>query len=272
MAHSLGSPKFFSRSAILAVSISCICVFAIMATQLGAQEDVSQTEAMHQRAQVALEVATEQFNRKLYQQAQASLKQARDEYLAFMSEPEIKRLEVLEVKIDTAIAQRNEIARSLDTSDKLAAEQRFLEARSVLNAIKRNKYLTKAENVIIRETIVTLDKQQKALAKRMRTLFDISVELYKGGSYGIQLRGADFTGANFSRSILRRAYFLEAVLQNVDFTKCDLRDAAFVNSDIRGADFSGAKLSGAGFYKAVYDHHTKFPPFFNIEKQEMVRG
>ena len=131
------------------------------------------------------------------------------------------------------------------------------------NSYTRESFVTKYES----------DPSTKSFMHEKLRGIDLSdLELYKGGSYGIQLRGADFTGANFSRSILRRAYFLEAVLQNVDFTKCDLRDAAFVNSDIRGADFSGAKLSGAGFYKAVYDHHTKFPPFFNIEKQEMVRG
>ncbi len=108
--------------------------------------------------------------------------------------------------------------------------------------------------------------------EKLRGLDLSGLELLRGGGYGIELRGADFTDTNFSRSIMRNAYFIEATLQNVNFSKCDLRGAVFVESDIRGADFSGAKLSGANFYKAIYDHRTKFPFFFNCEKHEMVRG
>jgi uncharacterized protein YjbI with pentapeptide repeats len=107
--------------------------------------------------------------------------------------------------------------------------------------------------------------------EKLRGLDLSNLELLRGGGYGIELRGADFTGTNFSRSIMRCAYLVEAILWHVNFTHCDLRDAVFYKSDIRGADFSGAKLRGASFHEAVYDHQTKFPVFFNVEKREMIR-
>lgn len=91
------------------------------------------------------------------------------------------------------------------------------------------------------------------------------------GSYGIELRGADLTGTDFSHSDLPNADFMEAILRNVNFSGANLQGAVFVQGDIRGANFSSAKLSGVNFHRAIYDNRTIFPTSFNLEKHGMMR-
>ena len=83
----------------------------------------------------------------------------------------------------------------------------------------------------------------------------ISSYIDSRGIERIDLRGADFTGANFHCAYLPNADFTGANLRGVDFTDAYLAGADFTDADLtnanliraclRGVDFTGADLTGA---------------------------
>lgn len=78
---------------------------------------------------------------------------------------------------------------------------------------------------------------------------------------GVDLRGADLRGANLYYSSL----------SNVNLRDADLRGANLFGVDLRASDLRGANLRGANLGKANlrfirYDHHTRWPWFFNLRE------
>lgn len=81
---------------------------------------------------------------------------------------------------------------------------------------------------------------------------------------GVNLKGADFSYADFSEANLVGANLRGADLSYARFQDANLQDADLRGSSLVGADFRNANLQGTNLQEADYDPvTTHFPAGFN---------
>jgi len=178
VARSLNSPRFLSLKGIVIVSF----LLATLALNFNAfaQPD-SKAQAMQQKAQWNMNIASEQYQRGSYKEAELTLLDTIDEYARYLDSSEQNKLNKLLVKVRTSLAEREKIARNRKAGDQLAANSQYGEAIATLNEIKNSRFLTEPERKIVLTNIKDLEKKYSDYKKEVNNLFKESMNLYKAG-------------------------------------------------------------------------------------------
>ncbi len=148
---------------------------------LALAQPASKQEAMRQRVQWNIAIAEDQYQRGLYKETEQTLLKTQSEYDAYMSSQDREKVGGLLAQVRLALAEREKIAGYLQASDELAANRQYLEAKSRLEAIKDNHFLTPDERRQVAAAIKRLDRESASYKKRVQSLFDESVRLYRAG-------------------------------------------------------------------------------------------
>lgn len=109
--------------------------------------------------------------------------------------------------------------------------------------------LESALSVIRARTLSILQRFETDRARKLSVVqfLENSEIIYK---LGLDLKGADLSYIDFSKSLLAGAYLSSANLQYADFGKACLEGAHLTSADLRNANLNGAYLNRANLVKA----------------------
>ncbi|MHC4721209.1 MAG: hypothetical protein ACYS6I_00725, partial [Planctomycetota bacterium] len=168
------------RVRILVIVAGVLCIFMAPWGPAFAQPTTKE-ESMRQRVQWNLAIAEDQYQRGLYKETQQTLLKTQSEYDAYMTSEDRNKVGELLVQARMALGEREKIAGYLQASDELAANSQYLEAKSRLEAIKDNHFLTPDERQQVATAIKEFDRKLASYDKQVQGLFDESVKLYRAG-------------------------------------------------------------------------------------------
>ncbi len=183
-----------SRKSLFTISLTAVLVISFLTSICFAQVE-SKTQAMRQKAAWTMRIASEQYHRGLYKEAEYSLVKIENAYSSYMTSEDVELVSELLMKVRLALSERVKVADFLRQSDEYSVSGQYLEARSSLETALASRFLSEAE----REQINTIlsDLGQKIAAapqaasvsvaskenQRVAELFNLSIKLYNTGQY-----------------------------------------------------------------------------------------
>jgi len=144
-------------------------------------QPASKQEAMRQRAQRNIAIAEEQYQRGLYKETEQTLLKTQSQHDAYMNSQDRRKVDELLAQVRLALTEREKIAAYLQASDELGANRQYLEAKSRLEVIKDNHFLTAGERKQVAAAIKKLETASASHTKQVQNLFDESIKLYRAG-------------------------------------------------------------------------------------------
>ena len=164
-------------------------------------ELIDSAETMQAEAAEAVKVASGQYQKGLYEEAQTTLLNTQTEYSVYLTSDQKKELGAYIERTRVAIAGRLEIAEHLKASDQFLAEKNYGQARVELEKAVSSQFISDEERNAVIASIEELDdqvKSDKAFADRTRIedLFANSVDLYIAGNYDAAKAGFEEVAAS----------------------------------------------------------------------------
>ena len=158
------TPKtwFLQSLSLLLVSFCFVSTSPIFA------QPSSRRDAMRQKAQWNMRIATEQYQRGLYKEAEYSLLRIEDDYSSFMTTEDQELLSERLMQVKTALSEREKIAEYLGASDEFIANNQFSEAKSRLESILQSRFLTDAERSQVQVILDDVDTKLALAAQSRR--------------------------------------------------------------------------------------------------------
>jgi len=149
-----------------------------------ANNNEEQKKVVRQVAQKWIQVGTEQYKRSFFKAAEQSFLRAKD-YQGYLTAEEQKKLNKLIEETHVAVLERQRILQHIQTADKLIEQGELTKAKTHLENVKDNKFLTEAERKQITEGLGKLDKtpteKPREQGQEIVNLYTHSVELYNAG-------------------------------------------------------------------------------------------
>ena len=179
MGNRLISPELFTlkRFAILTVLLSIVAVWVNPA---GAQEQVKH-QVKQRIARSEIMIAEELYDRARYKDSELKLLLVRDQYVEYLTAEDEKQLDEVLAATRAALSERARIVELLRESDQKAENQQYLEAVTLLEVIRNNKYLSDEERNQVVSFIEELEGKIAARREQGKGLFDESLSLYRLG-------------------------------------------------------------------------------------------
>src|SRR4030042_4441920 len=149
-----------------------------------ANNNEEQKKVVRQVAQKWIQIGTEQFQRSFFKAAEQSFLRAK-EYQDYLTAEEQQKLNKLIEETHVAVLERQRILEHIQTADKLIEQGELTKAKTHLESVKDNKFLTEAERKQISEGLKKVDstptEQPKEQSQEIVNLYMRSVELYNAG-------------------------------------------------------------------------------------------
>jgi len=169
--------------------VGLILMFALLliswsrAAEANAQED--KRKVVRQVAQEWVQVATKQFDKGFYEQAEKSLIRAQD-YKEFLNADEQKQLSELLGKAHTAAIERKQVLEDMAKANQLVEQGQFAEAKGHLEAVQNSEFLLKQERELVAESLKRIEgrvntQKEDGDKKQITELYNQSVEYYQAG-------------------------------------------------------------------------------------------
>jgi len=190
------------------ITVQVVWIFILMVTtaQVTAapadSNEPDKQQVIRQLAQDWMQIATKQYERGLYKQAEQSLQCAMD-YQESLNAAERKRAKELLEKIRSSATERNQIQENIQAADELVSQGEPVKAQAILKEIQDKKSLTKEQQEIIAKSLKNIDVQIKRQEKEVTEIYDASMEFYRRG----QLEKAREGFAKIDSILAKRAEF-----------------------------------------------------------------
>jgi tetratricopeptide (TPR) repeat protein len=127
-----------------------------------------------------MQVGVEQYERGYYEQSKKSFLKAQD-YQKYLTADEREKLNGLLQETDTAIIERKRIVEEIQKGHESVEQGQLIEAKTHLEGIQGNEFLTKEERKVTTEDLKKVTHQLNERKREIAGLYDRSVQLYRAG-------------------------------------------------------------------------------------------
>ena len=173
------------RAGLVVLALLLVLAVSAVLAVAAQQEDADSSAAGKQRilrrvADEWIKVGTEQYKRGYYGASKKSFLRARD-YQEYLTADEREKLNGLLEKTDTAIIERKRIVEEIQKGRELAEQDQLMEAKTHLEGVQGNEFLTKEEQKLIADELKQVTRQLDERRSKVAELYDRSVQLYRAG-------------------------------------------------------------------------------------------
>ncbi len=172
--------RFLGKKVFLAALVPVLLLAQVLKADPNQPDEIKKQKVLRQAAQDWIRVGTEQFERSFYKQAEQSLFQA-VEYQQYLTTVERAQLNNSLEKTYKAELEQEHILEQIKAANALIGQGRPGTAKSRLEELKDNEFLTEAERHEIAETLIELKKQLNQRTTEINKLYNHSVGLYLTG-------------------------------------------------------------------------------------------
>jgi hypothetical protein len=190
----LVSPKRFTLRTLSILAVFFFCLSSLVAPLFA--QPVDKQEAMRQKAKWNMQIASEQYQRHLYKEAELTLLVVQKEYGSYLDADDSKKHKDLLSQVRIALTEREEIARQFQASDNFAAEKQYPRAIAALEAIKDSKFLRESEREQLMAVLKEHEQKLAAYTNQMQALLGESVGYYLLGKYDQAREGFEAVAAS----------------------------------------------------------------------------
>ena len=169
---------------VIAALILLLTISGILAAAESQQQDDSSAagkqKILRRVGDEWIKVGAEQYKRGYYGASKKSFLKAQD-YQEYLTADDREKLNGLLEKTDTAVIERRRILEDIQKANELIEQDRLIEARTHLEGIQDNEFLTGEERKIIAGELEKVVHQLDGRKGEIAELYDRSVGLYRAG-------------------------------------------------------------------------------------------
>ena len=172
---SIGSPR---TKPLIFVAVSVLAAVACLSQPCPGQVNEADKEnVIRQVATYWIEVGSRQYERGLYSHAEKSLNNAL-EYEQYLTTAELDRLNRLSQWIKLHASKREQIVEHLEAANKLIDENQMAEAKTHLESIRNNEFLTDGERAQVNRGLARIEEILNERKKRITELYERGKQFY----------------------------------------------------------------------------------------------
>jgi len=142
--------------------------------------NIEKSAVMRRTAQNWMQVGVELYARGLYQKAQGAFNRSR-QYDFYLDPEDRQTLASFLEKTQRAPAERKQILQILENADQFINQKKYENAKTELEKLKGNRFLTTAEQKHLTEKIKMINSHWLLRKKQLTALYDRSVKFYRAG-------------------------------------------------------------------------------------------
>ena len=167
------------RKQLVVAVVFVLSVTACLSRTLPAQVNEADKERIiRQVAEYWIQVGERQYERGLYTHAEKSLRNAL-EYEQYLTADQIKKLGELSQKTSERAGQRAQILQHIREANALIQQNHLIEARSHLDSIRDNQFLTGEERSQVMAGLAKIDETLNEQKRRITELYNRGMEFYR---------------------------------------------------------------------------------------------
>jgi tetratricopeptide (TPR) repeat protein len=211
----LVSPKRFTLITTLSVAAVLFIGLSAFVAPLFAQP-VDEQDAMQQKAKWNMQIASEQYQRHLYKEAELTLLVVQKEYGSSLSAEDSKKLQDQLSQVRIALSAREDIASRFQASDNFAAEKKYSQAIAELEAIEDSKFLRESERAQVVAVLKEREQKLAAYTNQMQALLGESVGHYLLGKHDQAREGFEEVAASGLNITSKDGKIAQEYIQMID--------------------------------------------------------
>ncbi len=176
------SVHFFSGWGLPVIGLAIVFLVTPAFSELAAPwpNNIEKSAVMRRTAQNWMQVGVELYARGLYQKAQSAFNRSR-QYDFYLDPDERQTLASFLEKTQRAPAERKQILQIFENADQFINQKKYENAKTELEKLKGNRFLTTAEQKHLTEKIKMINNHWLLRKKQLTTLYDRSVKFYRAG-------------------------------------------------------------------------------------------